>query len=317
MGSGGAWLTVAVLVLVGIVALRRSQLDPWKLFEKWFRKQPPAPAQEILPPDPEPEPAPPNYGNVRPVPREQNDLVEFGPEVHEFPEYREPATRFEDFNRRLFIHHVSEKGGAAALPETTVDDFPTKITGISDEKLAQLVVSKLRPRYPVIYDPFGWWANASALLELDPDYADEVVRAYLALPEAVRPVVISRQPGLDNGYLQVYRYGFAKLHLPLFAFRYHLEGCLNYLLATLIRTRSDWLWFSIARMRQEVVRGARSREEAEREQASKVQKLMQSELEEARRGSGNRWRAIFATKVELPALAPAQVRDDKDLDQSV
>jgi hypothetical protein len=125
----------------------------------------------------EPEPAaeipPANFGNIRPVLGEDADPTEFGPEIHEFPEMGEPATRFEDFNRRLFVKLAAAPHDK--WPTTTSDDFPTPLNFANEAEAIEAIGRHLRPRYPVILDLHGHWAWASKQLEQDPDFKDDIV----------------------------------------------------------------------------------------------------------------------------------------------
>lgn len=311
------WLLIVTALIGGIAYVsRRAGLIP----KDWLDLLPRRLSRGILPAEgpplpaivldgeieePEPEPAPePDIGNIRPVESERSDLALFEPDVHEFPEHKPPTTRYEDFNRRLFIHFVNDKGRNMALPATADDDFPTALRETSDHNIDGIIRRFLRPRYHVIHDEYGWWAAASRLLENDPDYTDAVVETYLAIPEATRPVVISRYPGNPKGALAMYRYGFAtyRLHIAVYT---GIKECLAYLLDKFMAPRNDWQWFSIARMRQVVVRAERERQAEIRDKAERERKTMLEDLTAAREGTGNRWRDLFASRVGLPATTKA------------
>lgn len=321
--SGFIFGIILVLVFVGVVVyqiattvLNTSEKRDafWLLlvpYEKrtgifaWLPK--PAPVIhdaviEIEPPKPEPElpvvQPPPDYGNVRPVLTEQMDLDEFGPEIHEFPEMGPPVTRYEDFNRRLFI--AIKRDGDADWPDTTSDDFPTLLSGTAAATY-DAVRKHLRPRYPVIIDHFGWWAAASSLLEQDPDYTDPVVEAYLAIPEYQRPVVVSSRSGSSGGPLVFMRYGFEDLKITLTDLRFYLTPGLSHLMEVQIGDRSGWLWLSVARMRQTVIRKAQA--DAALARANETARFLEEQTKARREGlRGNRYRSLWDVRASVPAL---------------
>ncbi|ANV25620.1 hypothetical protein BA939_16485 [Rhizobium sp. S41] len=195
------------------------------------------------------KPKAPNRGNIRPVLGEEEDLEILPAEIHTFPDIgQEPATAFEDFNRRLFIHRA---GSLEKWPETTQDDFPT-VLRVGSDSLIDVCKKYLRPAYPVIIDHYGWWQAASINLEMDNTYQDPVIGAYLALPPHQRPVVVaSTKPEAERGLI-ILRYGFEPLHLKLPALQPHTRRSLDYIFAALTGPRKGWLWFSVARMRKAV-----------------------------------------------------------------
>ncbi|MFB2553790.1 hypothetical protein [Ensifer soli] len=232
--------------------------------------EPPAAPEPDVEPEPEPEPEPvieihpPDFGNIRPVRGEEKDPTSYGPDVHDFPEMGTPATCYEDFNRKLFIvFPASRKSGV--WPNTTSDDFPTKIKDISLDALKEEIRLRLRPRYPVILDTYGHWSSASYQLEQNPDYTDEFVSSYLAIPEARRPVVVSVWPPEKDGSFTFIRYGFEDYTLTLASMRFHLRPCLVLLMRTMTGPRDQWLWLSVARMRQTVIRAFQADEARKRE----------------------------------------------------
>jgi hypothetical protein len=152
------WLTDQ-LVRMGLI-----KPEPVKIVEP---EPPPPPEPE---PEPEPEPvveiAPPDYGNIRPVLGEERNPDLSDEEIHEFPEMGEASTRFEDFNRRLFIVSAADKGKAGEWTKTTADDFATHLTGFSLSRLTEEIHRRLRPRYPVILDTYGYWRHDTKVLDL-------------------------------------------------------------------------------------------------------------------------------------------------------
>jgi len=225
----------------------------------------------------------PDYGNITPVLKEPTDPDTFGPAIHEFPgeDMKAPVTRFEDFNRRLFILRMApakkppkrtydeeldddaidgEAGddGDDLWPRTLTNDFATRLEGFDEATLLEQVRKRLRPRYNVIIDHYGYWARASAELEQTPDYTDPFVATYLAIPESERPVVLSVATFNDNGYFRFIRYGFEDFLIRTFPLRFFVPECLTLIMASM-RSRTDWLWFSVARMRKTVWEAARFR----------------------------------------------------------
>lgn len=151
---------------------------------------------EMMPKEPEPTPLKPTPA-AAPVSTEPGNVprlkAEFGKEpptkgVHVFPIPRDPVTRFEEFNARLFLYENAE---TSLWSESLDNDFGTKISG-DFAWLEGEIKKRLRPSFPVLYDPFGLWATASKELEMDPHYDDPIAGAYLSLPRDVRPIVISK-----------------------------------------------------------------------------------------------------------------------------
>lgn len=296
-------------------AVRFKWISLKDLYRRFFPKPPepePQPAPIIIEPEiveVEVPPLPPNYGNIRPKLGEEVDPIEFGPEIHEFPEHLPPATRYEDFNRRLFFWEVGNASSHSVLTETTLDDFPTRLPPMTDANLRTLIQEQLRPRYPVILDHFGWWGAASIQLEMQPDYTDAIVEAYLAIPEAERPVVITRSPFAKDGPLTFFRYGFEPWSIDRTPFSIYPKELLTYLLAGLRGSREDWLWMSIARMRHAVIHDAK-RVQAEEEE----RKFLESEIKrveiEAKHG-GNAWRTLWGLRPQMPGtMLPDNVAEE-------
>ncbi|WP_132665631.1 hypothetical protein [Rhizobium sp. PP-CC-3G-465] len=250
-----AWLVAAIIAVTAY--LNRGRVRSW-FHRPRHHAMPEPPAPVIQPPqkaeqaEPAIELAPPDYGNIRPVWGEETDPTEFSSEVHEFPEYRPPVTRFEDFNRRLFILHPGTNA-KEAWPNTTTDDYPTKIHNVSSSAVVAQIRLRLRPRYTVLFDAYGHWAYASRQLEQNPDYTDEYVETYLAMPEAERPVVVSVHTADKDGRFIFMRYGFENFPITHYGLRFHLKACLIALFKALTGPREQWLWFSVARMRQTVI----------------------------------------------------------------
>jgi len=291
-----------VVTIVAMVALYLNQEKIRKAFEEFaLGRRTPSPIAETLwqsEPEPPIEIEPPNYGNIRLTPGEEMEITEYGPEIHEFPETKAPTTRFEDFNRRLFILVPSQKT-QDIWPDTTDDDFPTRITGMSQESALTEIRLRLRPRYPVIYDTYGHWAAASHLLEQDPDYTDAVVATYLALPEEKRPVVVSLAGGLKEGGSYIFmRYGFEDFRLNQYAMRFHQQACLALIMNLMTAPRKDWLWLSVARMRQTVIRAFQANEEKRRE--SEAADYLEQQAQAGRRAieHQNRFLALWQNRIE-------------------
>lgn len=265
----------------------------------------PAPPPEIIPPAPAIlEPVELDYGNIRPLLGEETDPDTFGPEIHDFPELGDPVTRFEDFNRRLFVTAIA--GTDASWPETTADDFATRIHGMTETTLLAEITRRLRPRYPVIYDTYGYWAVASARLEQTPDYSDDFIEAYLSIPEQQRPVVISVTTFNDKGRFVFMRYGFADLELPYFRLRLYVQDCLKAIMEAMIGPREGWLWFSVARMRHAVVELTKLNQA--RRQESEAAAYLEGQTAKAKKTSveaQNRFVALFKTRIPAPSDAAA------------
>lgn len=258
-------------------------------------------------PEPEPEqpaaesviaPPPPDYGNIRPVVGEETDPEVLGPDIHDFPDMPPPATRYEDFNRRLFIvsPQVPE---STPWPKTTADDFPTKLPKTAIPELLYSIRRRLRPQYPVIYDGYGYWAQASYQLEQNPFYTDDFVEAYLAIPEGQRPVVVSVATYDRNGHFRFMRYGFVDYVLTTDRLRLYVQDCLRLIMAAMIGPREDWLWFSVARMRQTVIRAAE--ESAARKRESEAAAYMDEQIVMGRKKAEQANRFLALWKSRLPA----------------
>lgn len=170
-----------------------------------------------------------------------------------FPARTEPVTPYEDFNQKLFI--LDAVSTFPRWPEVIANDHPTEITGSLDWVRSELHV-RLRPLYPVILDTFGWWAAASAKLELDPTAQDPIISAYLAMPAERRPVVISRRwkdeyKGTEK--LELFRYGFEDYAFdPKFLAGYPSDLLLQ-LMLPFTGSVDEWWLFSPARLRKLVL----------------------------------------------------------------
>lgn len=245
----------------------------------------------------------PDYGNIRPIRGEEQDPEEFGPDIHEFPEMKPPITRFEDFNRRLFIVHVVSET-KDHWPNTTADDFPTRITGMTLDAVKSEIQLRLRPRYPVILDTFGYWAHASAQLEQEPDYTNDVVAPYLALPHDQRPVVVSVTARQPTPSLTFMRYGFADFPVSQGDTRFFLNPCLTYLMTALFAPREEWLWLSVARMRQAVIRAIQANEAKRRE--GEATQYMAQKVEARRKQAEHENRFVRLWRPRI-AIAPAEL----------
>lgn len=306
MPSRGVGVTsLAAILLVGVLILTGVFRDRAKRIFQWLRDVLTKPVPEVVAevePAPVPELPAPGFGNIRPVPGEETDLQEFGPEIHEFPDMPTPETRFEDLNRRLF---VKDSGPASDhWPSTTVDDFPTRLHVGSETVALDLVRKHLRPRYPVIVDFYGHWSRASRLLEQDPDYTDDFVEPWLAIPETLRPVVVSVQLASEaKRRLVLMRYGFEDFNLTLTDMRFHVGACLALTLDTFTGPREDWMWYSVARMRQTVIRTHQERER-ERELTNLAtfltEQVAQAEAEIKHR---NRFLELWKNRADLPRLS--------------
>jgi hypothetical protein len=250
-------------------------------------------------PDPVPEIPDADYGNIRPRKGEDvdPDPATFGEEIYDFLEQKPPVTRFDDFNRRLLVYSLVANEKDSRWPKPTTDDFPTFVSGSQEAIIENRVRGKLRPRFPVIYDGYGHWSEASRQLELDPDFSNNFVAAYLSIPEAQRPIVISAQTYNPNGKLLCMRYGFEDLEVVHDHLRLHVEACLKTIMATMVEPRETWLWFSIARMRKTVVETAKANEVRQRE--SEAAAYIEEETNKARQAqeAQNRFVALFASRI--------------------
>ncbi|KQZ99804.1 hypothetical protein ASD74_23875 [Rhizobium sp. Root564] len=298
---GVAIALVAVVFLISRSEKLKAALSEWateQLTRLGWIKSEPIPA--VIEVNREPERAielpPPDYGNIRPLLGEELDPDEFGPLIHEFPEIRDPATRFEDFNRRLFLVSTEKQ---QSWSNTTEDDFATKVSGFTIVELLKEIRIRLRPRYPVIVDTYGYWGNASRNLEHNPDYTDDIVETYLAIPEDVRPVVVSFPLGSKDSYFMFIRYGFADFYLRLSTMQPHQKSCLELVLAKIREPREEWLWFSVARMRQAVVRAFQEDEKKRRELEAAA--YLSQKTQQAKRDAEhqNRFVALFRNRISV------------------
>ncbi len=253
-------------------------------------------ALEPRAPEVEIQPRVPDHGNIRPVFGEEADPVEFGVDIHEFPEMKSPVTRFEDFNRRLFILHPAQKT-TRVWPNTTADDFATRIRGMTLETAKEQIALRLRPRYPVILDTHGHWSWASAQLEQNPDFTDEIVSAYLDLPVERRPVVVSVGVRTADPAFTFIRYGFEDFRVTLADTRYHLGACLRYLMDAIFAPRVDWLWVSVARMRQTVIREFETDEALKRANEGTLYLEQEKETAKREREHQNRFVSLWQHRI--------------------
>lgn len=262
-----------------------------------------APAPDLPVPEPVVEIKPPDYGNIRPIRGEEQDPEILGPDIHEFPEMKTAVTRFEDFNRRLFILG-SSKEDRDVWPNTTADDFATRIRGMTREKVQKEIHLRLRPRYPVIFDTHGFWTYASAQLEQDPDYTDAVVSTYLNIPVDSRPVVVSVSTPDENPALTFMRYGFQDFRITTTDTRFHQAACLAFLMHAQFGPREGWLWLSVARLRQTVIRAFEATEAKKRE--NQATQYMVQQAEAAKRETEHKNRFVTLWRNRLPA-SPASL----------
>lgn len=245
----GAVLIVLLAAAVWWAGARRLRLQR--------EAEPPPPA-----PPPPPEPLPvlqPLFGNIEPVDGETDPDLR---QADEFPPANPPYTRFEDLNWRLIIFDPAQ-GANASWPIRTFNDFPLRFCG-SATSLLEHTRARLRPRYPVILDWDGHWFNASAQLERNPNQRSPLIDAYLGLAAGQRPVVISRRPQADakpTGMLRCMRYGFKDYDFPLDVLQPYPADALAYLFAALTGPPQDWLWFSVARLRHDVLTANHREEE--------------------------------------------------------
>lgn len=312
MPSGFIWGIVVTLIVVAILRSGRKNkegIGEFKAFVSrvrdfivdFFSGGDATPAEPQSEPELEIEPPPVNFGNIRPVRGEERDLDVFGTEIHEFPDMKSPETRYEDFNRRLFILWTSadDYDSDSVWPNTTSDDYPTRITGMSTKRALEEIRLRLRPRYPVIYDTYGHWGEASRQLEYNPDFRDDLVDTYLAIPENQRPVVVSHVAAGSSGQFRYLRYGFEDFTLTVSDMRSHLRACLALVLKTLIGPREMWLWFSVARMRQTVIR-AYQQTEAERRKTAAVISLERATIKAKQENEyKNRYLALWRNRIEF------------------
>tara|TARA_A100001391_G_scaffold204325_1_gene199593 strand:+ start:700 stop:1623 length:924 start_codon:yes stop_codon:yes gene_type:complete len=236
-------------------------------FKDMFDRSPPPPPPAPVEPVADVKSKSSEPGNVPRV-KDETGKEPDTEDVHEFPPAREAATRFEEFNAKLFLYQPSED--ERRWDETADSDFATQVAGENHWVKAELK-KRLRPAMPVIFDPFGLWARASGQLELDPHFDDPVVSAYLALDRSMRPAVVSRIPQEGDAqrkvqpiYFTLYRYGFIDYRFD----RKFLEDYPADLLIGLLKAFSGpedgWETFSPARLRKEVLEENRE-EEAHRQ----------------------------------------------------
>lgn len=234
--------TVFIVVIVAAIVLSityRKQIQ-----EFLASRQPPEPEQKSS--------GTKDHGNIRPIVGEERDPDPLPSDLHMFPDRDPPETRFEELNWRLFVATRSPEKSLNALPKTTIDDFPTRLEFSTDAELIALCEKHLRPGYPVIVDYYGWWAKASAMLEYDNFYEDPCITAYLALPAEQRPVIVSLAAPREPGELIIMRYGFEHFRVQRDHLRPLMTQSYQNLFRALLGTRTDWTWFSIARMRKSV-----------------------------------------------------------------
>lgn len=308
---------LAVLVIGMVLGIVYGQgwkkaLLGWLAEQGWRREKTPlmdtTPSEQVPEapePEPEPEILPPEFGNIRLVHDETTDMVENGPDKHEFPERAPAATRFEDFNRRLFILHATSKRDHV-WPDTLEDDFATHLYAPQAEATAE-IRKRLRPYYPVVIDTYGIWAAASAQLEMNPDVASDIIDVYLAIPEIERPVVVSTAKENATGSLTFMRRGFHDYTLTFAHMRLHLRACLTLTLATLIGPAEKWLWYSVARMRLAVIRDFQKTEAQRLE--NEAANYLELEAQKAKREQEekNRFMALWKSRVKPGTPAPEQL----------
>ncbi len=191
--------------------------------------------------------------------------------VHIFPHPREPVTRFEEFNARLFLYEGAE---TPRWDKSLDNDFTTRVSG-ELSWLDSEIKKRLRPKYTVLYDPFGLWATVSKQLEMDPHFDDPIASAYLSLSRDKRPVVISKtgdaprsdattkkQP--EPTKFKLYRYGFTDYRFDRKFLEDYPTDLLTGLLQALSGPEDEWEAFSPARLRSAVLEENRE-EEAHRQ----------------------------------------------------
>jgi len=234
------------------------------------------------------------------VPRIKSETDKEPPKnnIHAFPEAREPVTRFEEFNAKLFIFKPSE---IRRWDKSLDNDFTTELTGEKDW-IKEEIKRRLRPQYPVLYDPFGLWAEASASLELDPHHNDPVVTAYLAFAREQRPVVISLKK--DNSKEEkatpkfvLYRYGFVDYEFDRKFLESYPADLIEGLLKAFAGSDDDWESFSPARLRKDVLEA--NREEEDHRQAM------------ASHQHANRFAALWSLREEKPAETQKDEQDNE------
>ena len=211
------------------------------------------------------------HGNV---PRVKGELDQDPPTkgLHAFPVTGEAVTRFEEFNAKLFVFEVSE---TLRWDKSRDNDYVTRLSGDLNW-LKQEIRKRLRPGYPVLFDPFGQWAGVSEQLELDPNAYDPIAEAYLNLPRPQRPVVISQRVSRakaqktekaqtakpqDPQAYTLYRYGFVDYEFDRKFLEGYPEDLLKGLLQAFSGPEKDWEAFSPARLRQSVLEQNREEED--------------------------------------------------------
>lgn len=225
--------------------------------------------------------------------------------IHAFPKARDPQTRFEEFNAKLFVFKVDE---TRRWDKTLDNDFVTQITG-ERAWLSEEIKKRLRPKYPVLFDPFGLWSAASRALELDPHHDDPTVRAYLALERDVRPVVIScvsdagtiaKGDSKDTvSVFKLYRYGFVDYDFDRKFLEDYPADLVKGLLEAFSGDEEGWESFSPARLRKAVL------EENREEEISK--RVMTAHQHDNR----------FAALWKLRDPEPVEEGDEADVEQVV
>tara|TARA_R110002073_G_scaffold8068_1_gene45128 strand:- start:27585 stop:28487 length:903 start_codon:yes stop_codon:yes gene_type:complete len=190
--------------------------------------------------------------------------------LHVFPETREPVTRFEEFNAKLFTFTPSETRRWDASLD---NDFSTDLTG-ERAWVQEEIKKRLRPKFPVLYDPFGLWAKASINLELDPHHNDPTVIAYLQFPREKRPVIVSEvrheasAAKKDNPKFVLYRYGFVDYEFDRKFLDDYPADLIHGLLKAFSGSDDEWESFSPARLRKDVLEANREEEEHRQAMAS-------------------------------------------------
>jgi len=190
--------------------------------------------------------------------------------IHAFPEMREPVTRFEEFNAKLFVFTASETRRWDASLD---NDFSTELTG-ERAWVQEEIKKRLRPKFPVLYDPFGLWAKASTNLELDPHHNDPTVTAYLQFPREKRPVIVSEvrheasAAKKDNPKFVLYRYGFVDYEFDRKFLDDYPSDLIHGLLKAFSGSDEEWESFSPARLRKDVLEANREEEEHRQAMAS-------------------------------------------------
>lgn len=208
------------------------------------------------------------------VPRIKSEMGKEPPtkDQHEFPAPREPITRFEEFNAKLFVYEISE---TRRWDRSLDNDFATRVSG-EETWLISEIKRRLRPSHPVLFDPFGLWARASEQLELDPHYEDPIAAAYLSIDRANRPVVVSnanqqiaeqassKSSDEKPKFVVLYRYGFVDYRFDRKFLEDYPADLVTGLLKALSGPEDGWVSFSPARLRSEVLEENRE-EEAHRQ----------------------------------------------------